>query len=441
MTNTNPLSISGGENNDKFSYADVHGEWEERKIHILGPLKSFISHLRNGQDLTKVSLPSVLLRPYSMIEEFASRTLGHIPLLYKSVTQTEAQERMLTVVTWILSMTRDENFNHKPYNSVLGETHIARLTHSGTETYFFGEQVSHHPPITAFVIHNAELKITVTGTYSFNIKFAPNTIFVTTSGKCQIEIGSEIYLMDKSLPDMIIKNSLIGKKAVSWVGKISLSCPITSWHTEFDYHLSKDLVKYVDGACMCLERTKGAQCIYFGGRCSSFISKSLNEIKTGDKEVDEREIKATNSGYPGIGLLRSFIDATGLSSEPAKTEKKKSKGKHKKSKSVGNNESFDDILVDFTDDPELVPEYPALDKLPPNSSRIVWKELSKHIVRNEMEKADEVKQQIEEAQRQKAKDLLGAKETYTSPNFVYDEAAEIWRAKSDLFAKLPAFFE
>jgi hypothetical protein len=299
--------------------------------------------------------------------------------------------------------------------------------------------VSHHPPITAFVIHNSDYKLTVTGTYSFNIKFAPNTIFVTTTGKCWIELGTELYVMDKSLPDMIIKNSLIGKKAVAWQGKISVSCPSTSMHTEFDYQLSKDLIKYVEGACMCLDRNvKGAQCLYFGGQCGYVINKSSNEIKTCVKEQDERELKATNSGYPGIGLLRSFIESAGLSSEPTKSEKK-SKG-HKKSKSLGHSNSCEDVLVDFTLAPELVPEYPPLVKLPPNSSRVVWKDLSKHIVRNEMDKADEIKLQIEQAQRQKSKDLL-SKGSYSSPNFVYDESSELWKARSDLFSQLPAFFE
>jgi hypothetical protein len=39
---------------DKISFVDQGGEWETRKISILGALASFINQLTIGDDLTKI---------------------------------------------------------------------------------------------------------------------------------------------------------------------------------------------------------------------------------------------------------------------------------------------------------------------------------------------------------------------------------------------------
>eukprot|EP01102_Stenamoeba_stenopodia_P014346 TRINITY_DN474_c0_g5_i2.p2 TRINITY_DN474_c0_g5~~TRINITY_DN474_c0_g5_i2.p2 ORF type:complete len:120 (+),score=13.95 TRINITY_DN474_c0_g5_i2:52-411(+) len=101
------------------SYADVRGEWEERRISIVGVAKSFISQLRVGQDLTKVSLPSVFLLPYSLLEEYASRTAGRLHLLFDLEKDQDPVTRMLRVVAWHISIFKNESYHHKPYNPVL----------------------------------------------------------------------------------------------------------------------------------------------------------------------------------------------------------------------------------------------------------------------------------------------------------------------------------
>jgi hypothetical protein len=55
------------------SNVELDGEWKTRKISLMGVVRSFVSQLRPGQDLTRVSLPAVMLYPYSMLEVFAFR--------------------------------------------------------------------------------------------------------------------------------------------------------------------------------------------------------------------------------------------------------------------------------------------------------------------------------------------------------------------------------
>lgn len=48
--------------------AEGNPEWKTRKVSILGAVKSFISQLTYGQELTRVSLPSEFLYPYGVLE-------------------------------------------------------------------------------------------------------------------------------------------------------------------------------------------------------------------------------------------------------------------------------------------------------------------------------------------------------------------------------------
>jgi hypothetical protein len=43
----------------KMSLVDEHGEWEEKKISFFGAVRSFVSNLKLGQDMTRLPMPAV----------------------------------------------------------------------------------------------------------------------------------------------------------------------------------------------------------------------------------------------------------------------------------------------------------------------------------------------------------------------------------------------
>ncbi|KAJ7323781.1 Oxysterol-binding protein- protein 8 [Desmophyllum pertusum] len=67
-----------------------------------------------------------------------------------------AYSRMKEVVRWYLSgFYKKPKGLKKPYNPILGETFRCFWLHpNGTKTHFVGEQVSHHPPVSAFYVSN-----------------------------------------------------------------------------------------------------------------------------------------------------------------------------------------------------------------------------------------------------------------------------------------------
>jgi len=187
-----------------MSHVDEVGtEWETRKISLWGAAKSFVSQLSVGQDLTKVSMPAIFLNPYSILELGGSKTLAFSSLLLEANHKKDPLERMTAVLRWYLSWTRKERFERKPYNPLLGEIHSCWVTgkEEDGETFFFAEQVSHHPPVSGIWLENKQNNCTMLGNITFGIKFQgiykmdeENTLVHPFEGEC----GGRFSFVDKN---------------------------------------------------------------------------------------------------------------------------------------------------------------------------------------------------------------------------------------------------
>lgn len=78
---------------------------------------------------------------------------------------------MVEVVRWYLSgFYKKPNGLKKPYNSIIGEQFRCFFEHEAeqksdqmTKTFYVAEQISHHPPISAFHCVNRHQGYSVTG--------------------------------------------------------------------------------------------------------------------------------------------------------------------------------------------------------------------------------------------------------------------------------------
>jgi len=224
-------------------------EWRSRKISMMEVFRSFIYQFKPGQDLTKVSLPSVLCHPFSMLEIIAQRKLAFIHSLFEGLHDENATlKRMLSVVGYYFTVTRAETIEKKPYNPVIGEKHFCWTKHSdGSFTEFISEQVSHHPPVSAYVIENKKTGVRYMGNMQFKVSFGSNYVSVVTEGFGKIYFGDEVYELSKSIPDMIIRNTVWGKKYIMWIGKFEITCPETGYFVELEYIEGKDKKNEING--------------------------------------------------------------------------------------------------------------------------------------------------------------------------------------------------
>lgn len=102
----------------------------------------------------------------------------------------------------------------KPLNPILGEQFYGYFSSPSTGRLdLAAEQVSHHPPITAFKLENVEKKVKVTGHFAQKTSFSGKSIMVKQVGHAIVSIKTpdgkdESYLI--TLPKLRIDGLLFG---------------------------------------------------------------------------------------------------------------------------------------------------------------------------------------------------------------------------------------
>jgi hypothetical protein len=221
------VSKEEGTNDEQLeSLCGKNGEWETRKISIMGVVKRFISQLSYGQELTRISMPSEFLNPYSILEVCAARYLTRFDSLLTANGQSSPAYRMLHVIHFFLSSLYRVKLYKKPYNPIVGETHYCFTESKGKKTRYLAEQVTHHPPVSAFYMDQEEEGVSCQGTISFGVRFNMNSATVSTSGLIKVKLNKhdEEYVFGKSIPDLLMKNVVFGTRQMKWQKGIEVTC-------------------------------------------------------------------------------------------------------------------------------------------------------------------------------------------------------------------------
>uniref|UniRef100_A0A667X5E0 Oxysterol-binding protein n=1 Tax=Myripristis murdjan TaxID=586833 RepID=A0A667X5E0_9TELE len=243
---------------DSHDDRDDEGEGESVEEH-----KSVIMHLlsqvRLGMDLTKVVLPTFILERRSLLEMYAD-FFAHPDLFVSIAEQPEPRERMVQVVKWYLSAFhagRKGSVAKKPYNPILGEVFYchwdlpneAEEPPPHTETVsegpvpwsspnsvcFVAEQVSHHPPISAFYAECLSKKIQFNAHIWTKSKFLGMSIGVHNIGQGCVSCleHDEHYIL--TFPNGYGRSIL----TVPWVelgGECSISCSKSGYSANIVFH-------------------------------------------------------------------------------------------------------------------------------------------------------------------------------------------------------------
>ncbi|XP_015267461.1 PREDICTED: oxysterol-binding protein-related protein 9 isoform X1 [Gekko japonicus] len=253
-------SLSNGTNDadlfDQHDERDDDAEGESVEEH-----KSVIMHLlsqvRLGMDLTKVVLPTFILERRSLLEMYAD-FFAHPDLFVSISDQKDPKDRMVQVVKWYLSAFhagRKGSVAKKPYNPILGEifrchwvlTNIDQEDNMETvsdgpipwitknSVTFVAEQVSHHPPISAFYAECFSKKIQFNAHIWTKSKFLGMSIGVHNIGQGCVSCldYDEHYIL--TFPNGYGRSIL----TVPWIelgGECNISCSKTGYNANIIFH-------------------------------------------------------------------------------------------------------------------------------------------------------------------------------------------------------------
>ena len=172
-------------------------------------------------DLSKMTAPSFILSPVSLTEY--PSYWGEHPASFVDVQNgATPEERMIAVLRWFIGTLKGQYTSRntsmgsekKPLNPVLGELFYGNWPAQGElgETTLVSEQVSHHPPITAYFLENAKAGVSVEGQSGQKTSFTGRSIRVVQVGHAFMRLqrpeGVETYLI--TLPTLSIDGLWFG---------------------------------------------------------------------------------------------------------------------------------------------------------------------------------------------------------------------------------------
>lgn len=305
-------------------------------------IMGLIAQLRKGTDLSRVTLPTFVLEPRSLLEKITD-FMSHPELVVAASKTTDPVQRFVEVCRFFLSGWHIKPKGvKKPYNPILGEFFRCEYNlKDGSKAMYISEQVSHHPPISAYYYAIPEHGIFVSGEAHPKAKFLGNSAATLMKGYSRItfsELKNETYEITN--PNVYARGILFGKMVMEMGDQCTIRCDANDLICELDF------------------KTKG----FFSGQYNTVVAK-IKRQSTGEVLYD----------ISGVWTTELFI-----------------KGKN------SSKESFFNVAKN----PVINKLTEPLDHQEWNESRKLWSKVTTGLATNDLDSATDEKTFIENKQRE-----------------------------------------
>ncbi|THH18219.1 hypothetical protein EW146_g2718 [Bondarzewia mesenterica] len=336
-------------------------------------------------DLSSMTAPPFILSPVSLTE-FPAYWCERPELFAAIADGKTAEERSLLVLKWFISTlkgqytSRNESMGSekKPLNPVLGELFYGQWPDKNGrgQTNLIVEQVSHHPPITAYYITNPSKGLALQGHSAQKTSFSGGSIIVKQIGHAVLTVN----LADGQKEEYTITFPRLRIDGL-WYGSPYIELAETSYIQSSAGWLST--IEY---------KGKG----YFSGKSHTF--KALVSPPG-----------SNNTAYTFEGQW------------------------HLTSKDLKNGTTFTDV----TGEKEEVTVRPV-DSQDDWESRKLWYSVAKGIREGDFESASREKSKIENEQRQRRRDEVAAATSWQLRHFKHHESDPVYESLGRLFRANPS---
>ncbi|KAG0131181.1 hypothetical protein HOY82DRAFT_485569 [Tuber indicum] len=195
-------------------------------------------------DLASLTAPPFILSSTSLTE-YSGYWAEHPEIFVAPAQEKDPQKRALLVLKWFLTTLKQQYSSRseklgsekKPLNPFLGELFLGKWedpTGKIGETQLISEQVSHHPPVTAYAILNQKQGVKLEGYNGQKASFSRGTISVRQVGhaKYHLKEFDEDYLI--TLPSLHIEGIVYGSPYVE-LNRSSTIHSSTGYVAQIDY--------------------------------------------------------------------------------------------------------------------------------------------------------------------------------------------------------------
>ncbi|XP_037628424.1 oxysterol-binding protein-related protein 2-like isoform X1 [Sebastes umbrosus] len=203
-----------------------NGVWERRKtlpaemiskndFSVWSTLKKCI-----GMELSKIAMPVAFNEPLSFLQRI-SEYMEHTHLIHKTCSLSDSIDRMQVVAAFAVSAVASQwERTGKPFNPLLGETY--ELIREDEGYRLISEQVSHHPPVSAFHAQSLKQEFEFHGSIYPKLKFWGKSVEAEPKGTMTLELLKHKEAYTWTNPMCCVHNVILGKLWIEQYGTVEI---------------------------------------------------------------------------------------------------------------------------------------------------------------------------------------------------------------------------
>ncbi|XP_051803234.1 oxysterol-binding protein-related protein 1 isoform X2 [Acanthochromis polyacanthus] len=260
---------------------------------------SIWSILRNciGMELSKITMPVIFNEPLSFLQRL-TEYMEHTYLIHQANASSDSVERMKCVAAFAVSAVASQwERTGKPFNPLLGETY--ELVREDLGFRLISEQVSHHPPVSAFHAEGLKQDFVFHGSIYPKLKFWGKSVEAEPKGIITLELPKYNEAYTWTNPTCCVHNIIVGQLWIEQYGNMEVINHRTGERCCLNFKpcglFGKELHK-VEG--YILDKSKKKLCALYGKwtECLYVVDPSAFEAhKKNDKKGSE-EKKSSKAG-------------------------------------------------------------------------------------------------------------------------------------------------
>ncbi|KAM4610354.1 oxysterol-binding protein-related protein 2-like [Polymixia lowei] len=262
--------------------------FSRNSVSVWGILKKCI-----GLELSKITMPIVFNEPLSFLQRI-TEYMEHTYLINQACLPSDSIERMQAVAAFAVSAVASQwDRTGKPFNPLLGETY--ELTREELGFRLISEQVSHHPPVSAFHAESLLGDFVFHGSIYPKLKFWGKSVEAEPKGTITLELLKHNEAYTWSNPYCCVHNVILGKLWIEQYGTVEIVNHSTGDKCVLNFKpcgmFGKELHR-VEGYIQ--DKSKKKHCVIYGKwtECMWSVDPQVYETnKKAEKKGDNRKYK------------------------------------------------------------------------------------------------------------------------------------------------------
>ncbi|XP_072304773.1 oxysterol-binding protein-related protein 2b isoform X2 [Eucyclogobius newberryi] len=246
-----------------------------------------------GLELSKITMPIAFNEPLSFLQRI-TEYMEHTYLINRASSLPDSIQRMQAVAAFAVSAVASQwERTGKPFNPLLGETYELVREEQGYR--LISEQVSHHPPISAFHAESLTGDFVFHGSIYPKLKFWGKSVEAEPKGTITLELLRHNEAYTWSNPYCCVHNIILGQLWIEQYGTVEIVNHSTGDKCVLNFKpcgmFGKELHK-VEGYIQ--DKSKKKHCVIYGKwtECMWSVDPQTYEAhKKAEKKGDGRKSK------------------------------------------------------------------------------------------------------------------------------------------------------